>query len=173
MTTATDEKFTMSRVLAMTGAHKRQIDTWCDRGVLIPVPGTHDAGTGIPRQYTEDEVLIAAVLVQLKGVTIGQLKKIADEIRRKLLVKARDGWVGGQELNAAKIKAANSEPVWLVVASNGTDGGDDYRVGVVHNPGTTTWVETEAGGRGLSNYKRVYGFNLEQIWGRILRGEEN
>ena len=111
--------------------------------------------------------------MQLKGVTIGQLKKIADEIRRQLFVKAHDGWVGGQEFQAAKIKAANSVSVWLVVASNGTNSGDDYRVGVVHNPGTTTWVETEAGGLELSKYKRVYGFNLEQIWGRILRGEEN
>jgi hypothetical protein len=80
--------FTLSEVVAKTGAKRRAVQLWADGGVIESTPETDRAGTGIHRSYRECEVQIAAMLVPLAnmGVPIGVLRQIAGMIRPYVMV---------------------------------------------------------------------------------------
>jgi DNA-binding transcriptional MerR regulator len=76
-------RYTLSEVVARTGAKRRAVQLWSDGDVIRSTRDTDRAGTGVHRLYHEWEVLIAALLVPLAniGVPIGHLKQFAALMR--------------------------------------------------------------------------------------------
>src|SRR5689334_7794262 len=81
-----DRRFTLGRVVELTGAGRRAVQLWADGGVIQGAPGTDRAGTGVHRQFDERELQIAALLVPLAnmGTPIGVLRRFAEYIRGAL-----------------------------------------------------------------------------------------
>lgn len=79
-----EEIYTLSDLVELTGAKRRAIQIWTDRGVLTPVSGTESAGSGTHRRYKQQELEIAAILAPLSqmGVPIGHLGRVATHLRK-------------------------------------------------------------------------------------------
>ncbi len=83
---------TLSEVVSLTGAKRRSVQIWADRGVIRPVRGTEDAGTGVHRQFSIDEVRLVALLAPLShlGLPVGWLRYFSAEFRKALHRSARE-----------------------------------------------------------------------------------
>ena len=83
---------TLSEVVSLTGAKRRSVQIWGDRGVIQPVRGTEDAGTGVHRQFSIDEVRLVALLAPLSdlGLPVGWLRYFSAEFRKALHRSARE-----------------------------------------------------------------------------------
>lgn len=75
--------FTLADLVRITGAKRRSLQLWADRGALKADPGTDAAGSGVHRVFSKDEAIIACVLngFARQEVAIGNLVKVALGIR--------------------------------------------------------------------------------------------
>jgi hypothetical protein len=75
--------FTLADLVRITGAKRRSLQLWADRGALKAEPETNTAGSGVHRQFSKDEAIIACILngLALQEVAIGNLVKAANGIR--------------------------------------------------------------------------------------------
>ena len=84
--TAMTDSYTLSDVVKLTGAKPRTIQYWSLNGVIQCDPETQHSGPGSPRQYSEDEVVIAMIIngVARMPLMIGALKDISNKIREMI-----------------------------------------------------------------------------------------
>ena len=164
-----DSTFMVSEIVKLTGASNRWVQRWNDIGILRAQPETEGKGTGIHRRFSMAEVLIAAPLAQLGhfGMPIGEIKKVADEIRRQVIDSSEGGWrAESNALQTAWIKALGNEPAWLILAAR--HGGETGYHMVVELSDTLDF-DTERKGIGpLSAYNRLVVVNLLQIWRKCI-----
>jgi DNA-binding transcriptional MerR regulator len=87
------DTYTLSDIVALTGAKPRAIQLWADAGVLSPSSASGGRGSGVHRRFRHREVEIAAIIAPLSkmGVTIGHLKRVATETRKMKLWARRRG----------------------------------------------------------------------------------
>jgi len=78
---------TITDLAKLSGANPRSVQHWAASGILMPVPFTSGKGTGVPRLFVEQEAVIACIMVHLlnRQITIGEMRRIANGIRDKLL----------------------------------------------------------------------------------------
>lgn len=84
-----DETFTLSDLEKLSGAKRRSIQLWAERGAIIAEPGTEGANTGTHRQFSKTEAMIACLLhpFALRQMSIGELVKVGDALRNFLANK--------------------------------------------------------------------------------------
>jgi hypothetical protein len=78
--------YTLAQMEKVTGASRRAIQFWTDRGVLKPEKGTKQAGRGVHRRYSRDEAFIACIISALaeQKMAVTELFKISVTIRLNL-----------------------------------------------------------------------------------------
>jgi DNA-binding transcriptional MerR regulator len=78
----TDTLYTLTEMEQRTGAPRRALQFWTDRGVIYAAPGT-DAGRGVHRRYTRDEAIVGAIIhaFSLQRFTVAELARMARVIR--------------------------------------------------------------------------------------------
>ena len=88
-----DLTHTLSNIVDLTGAKPRSIQLWADAGVLSPISTSDRRGSGTHRRFRHREAEIAAIVAPLSrmGVSIGHLKRVANEIRKMRLWARRSG----------------------------------------------------------------------------------
>jgi hypothetical protein len=80
------DTYSLADLVEATGAKRRSIQLWADRRVINAVPATADAGTGVHRQFSRSEAIIACIIqaFALRQISIGELKDIAAVIRHEI-----------------------------------------------------------------------------------------
>lgn len=80
------ETYSLADLVNVTGAKRRSLQLWADREVIRPIPSTADAGTGVHRQYSRKEAIIACIIhgFALRQISIGELKFISMAIRAQM-----------------------------------------------------------------------------------------
>jgi hypothetical protein len=75
--------YELSDIVRISGAPKRSILFWADRGALKADAGTDGAGSGKHRLFSKDEAVIACVLHGLasQSMSIGHLVRAAEALR--------------------------------------------------------------------------------------------
>ena len=84
--------YTLSELVRLTGAKRRSIQLWSDAGILRALPETNRAGSGTHRRYRREEAELAAILAPLArmGVSIGNLQGFAQVFRMQPSLEGRD-----------------------------------------------------------------------------------
>ena len=79
-------EFTLSDLVQATGAKRRSIQIWADRGVIEPVSSTQNAGTGVHRLFSRREAIVACIIHPFaeRQISIGELKSIAALLRASI-----------------------------------------------------------------------------------------
>jgi DNA-binding transcriptional MerR regulator len=77
--------YTLAEMEKVTGAGRRAIQFWTDRGVLKPEG--KQTGRGIHRKFSEKEAFLACIIKALADnrMTVSELKRMADQIRKDIL----------------------------------------------------------------------------------------
>ena len=134
--------FTISDIIARTGAVERQVLMWADAGALMATPQTSRAGRGVHRQFVWREVEIAAVLAAVAPfrLPIGVMVEIGGIVRIGLaLGDAPPELVLGAALGWAFQAARRGEPdIELVLLPSGEDGHFSYFLNWPARPDATT-----------------------------------
>lgn len=80
------DTYSLADLVKVTGAKRRSLQLWADREVIRPIPSTADAGTGIHRQYSRKEAIVACIIqgFALRQISIGELKFISIAIREQM-----------------------------------------------------------------------------------------
>jgi hypothetical protein len=77
------DEYTLSDLVEVTGAKRRSLQVWADRGVIQPLPDTASAGTGVHRRFSREEAIIACLIHPFAShqMAIGELLIISRGIR--------------------------------------------------------------------------------------------
>jgi DNA-binding transcriptional MerR regulator len=77
--------YTLAEMEKVTGASRRAIQFWTDRGVLKPEG--KQTGKGIHRAFSPQEAFLACIIKALADnkMTVSELKAIADRVRKNIL----------------------------------------------------------------------------------------
>ena len=78
--------FSLSELAEVTGANRRALQFWTDRGVIFAEEDTEKAGRGTHRRYSISEASIASVVrgFAQRHISVGELVKISTSIRNNL-----------------------------------------------------------------------------------------
>ena len=78
--------YTLADLTQITGAKRRSVQLWAEAGVLQAAPSTERSGSGVHRQFSRKEAIIACIVhtFALKGVPIGRLLTISKGVRHSL-----------------------------------------------------------------------------------------
>ncbi|WP_407153909.1 MerR family transcriptional regulator [Bradyrhizobium sp. STM 3557] len=78
------DRYSIGDLVEVTGAKRRSLQVWADRGVIIPEAGSGNAGTGVHRQFSRTEAMIACLIHPFaeRQISIGELVTIAADLRR-------------------------------------------------------------------------------------------
>ncbi|MCC8961731.1 hypothetical protein H8A95_05195 [Bradyrhizobium sp. Pear76] len=84
------DSYSLGGLVEVTGAKRRSLQLWADRGVIQADRGTEDAGTGTHRQFSREEAIIGCAIRPFaeRQIAIGELKKIATALRSMMLLDA-------------------------------------------------------------------------------------
>jgi hypothetical protein len=96
-------KIGLSKMELITGVPKRTLQNWDLKSVIKCVPETQNTGTGKSRLYTEKEIAIALILVNLSNpsLPVHRLAVMAEDIRLILSIEP--------ELNGRDFREANEK----------------------------------------------------------------
>ncbi len=88
------QEYSLADLTRLTGAKRRSVQLWAEAGVILADPGTDRAGTGTHRKFSRQEAVIALVINPLAKlhISIGDLLKVADSVRRLFTGDDDDGW---------------------------------------------------------------------------------
>jgi len=77
----------LSDLVRITGAKRRALQIWADRGALRAEPETESSGSGVHRTFSREEAVIACVLTGFsqQEVAIGNLLKVSHGMREGYL----------------------------------------------------------------------------------------
>jgi hypothetical protein len=80
------DSYSLGDLTAITGAKRRSIQLWADRGVIEAFASTANAGTGIHRAFSRREVIIACVIHPFaeRQIAIGELLAISGLVRQSI-----------------------------------------------------------------------------------------
>ncbi len=80
--------YSLADLVRITGAKRRSLQLWADRGALQADAGTDAAGSGVHRSFSKEEAVIACVLdgFARQEVSIGNLCRVARGVRTYLRV---------------------------------------------------------------------------------------
>ncbi|MHC6150549.1 MerR family transcriptional regulator [Bradyrhizobium elkanii] len=72
-------EYSLSDLVEATGAKRRSLQLWADRGVIRPIAGTANAGTGVHRLFSREEAALACLIhgFAMRQVSIGELVSIS------------------------------------------------------------------------------------------------
>jgi hypothetical protein len=81
------DTYTVSDIVAKTGAKERAVLAWADALALIPEGGVYRPGRGVHRHFSWHEIEVAAVLTAVAAfrLPIGVMVQIAAAVRVQLL----------------------------------------------------------------------------------------
>ena len=163
--------FKITEVAELTGADRQWLQRWSGDGILRPEPEDEDdtAGRRAHRRFSIPEILICAPLVQLGrfGVSISQIKRVADEIRDQVIDSSGAAWSGEVPWRTAFENVSGGGQAWLIIASPHV-GDAEPRI-VVLNAGKLDFSEDWPGIGPLRAYPMLTVINLAQVWGRVFK----
>ncbi|MGY3550776.1 hypothetical protein ACVWZ4_006138 [Bradyrhizobium sp. USDA 4472] len=87
------ESFSLSDLVEISGAKRRSLQLWADAGVIKAARSTDRAGTGVHRQYSRDEAIIACIIhgFALRQISIGELLAISEAVRAMIFTSSHAG----------------------------------------------------------------------------------
>ena len=79
--------YSLSDLVEVTGAKRRSVQLWAERGVIRALKSTESVGTGVHRQFSRDEAIIACIVhpFALRQISIGELVNVAAAVRTCLI----------------------------------------------------------------------------------------
>jgi DNA-binding transcriptional MerR regulator len=93
------KNYSSREVAAITGLSARQLQWWDARKLIKPSVATHrtDAGGYTERRYSPVDLFELAVLADLRrsGVSVGNIRKLLDTLRRRFGIRLFDAIGGG------------------------------------------------------------------------------
>jgi hypothetical protein len=93
------DTYSLADLVEVTGAKRRSVQLWAERGVIRALAGTESAGTGVHRLFPRDEAIIACIIhaFAMRQMAIGELLRISEVVRFELRMErdAISGAVGG------------------------------------------------------------------------------
>jgi hypothetical protein len=121
------DSYSLGDLEKITRAKRRSIQLWADAGVIQAGRSTERAGTGIHREFSRDEAIVACIIrpFALRRMSIGELLFISGAIRttlfaqRPLIEAAIDGrgettltcwWEEGEE-EPASIRISSGKEI--------------------------------------------------------------
>jgi hypothetical protein len=80
------DEYSLADLVEVTGAKRRSLQIWADRGVIHPIKSTANAGTGVHRLFSRKEAIIACIIhpFALRQIAIGELLSISKLMRMYL-----------------------------------------------------------------------------------------
>lgn len=83
------DSYSLGDLRKITGAKHRSLQVWADKGVLQAERQTDRAGTGVHRQFSRREAMIACIIHPFaeRQIAIDELGKIAELLRASLLTQ--------------------------------------------------------------------------------------
>jgi hypothetical protein len=117
------DSYSLGDLEKITRAKRRSIQLWADAGVLQAARSTERAGTGIHREFSRDEAIVACIIrpFALRRMSIGELLFISGAIRttlfaqRPLIEAAIDG--RGETTLSCWWEEGEEEPASMRVSS--------------------------------------------------------
>jgi hypothetical protein len=81
------DEYSLADLVEITGAKRRSLQIWADRGVIQPIKSTINAGTGVHRLFSRTEAIIACIIhpFALRQIAVGELHQIAAIVRSALV----------------------------------------------------------------------------------------
>ena len=83
--------YTVADIIKATGAKRRTVQFWADKGIIRPTRATQEGGHGVHRSFTRDELIIACLIhpVSLgwrgdQTRSLGEMKELATALRHLL-----------------------------------------------------------------------------------------
>ena len=161
--------FRVTEVAELIGADRQWLQRWAESDILRPEAEADTAGRGTHRRFSIPEVLIAAPLAQLGrfGVSISQIKRVANEIRDQVIDFKGAAWSGEVPWRIAFDNALGGGQAWLIIASPHV-GDSEPRI-VVLNADKLDFSEDWPGIGPLRAYPMLTVINLAQVWGRVFK----
>jgi MerR HTH family regulatory protein len=177
--------YTVSQVAEKVHVPVRTIQRWCELEVLLPESGTRAGGKGKHRRLNHQELRIAAILAAMSERFVGthHFKTIAAKLRRSFFQPESKGVADEPFVNAhrGELFCEDERTPWLLLGFRvDAQGHEEYEVGVVNRPSSTTFAPQEGGGghatiqgRPLADFKTVELFNLKKILTSVLVEQES
>jgi hypothetical protein len=77
------EEYSLSDLVDVTGAKRRSLQLWAERGLIRAMEGTENAGTGVHRLFSRDEAIVACIAhaFAIRQISIGELLFICGGVR--------------------------------------------------------------------------------------------
>ena len=102
----------------MTGAKRRTVQLWAEAGVIVAARATERQGSGVHREFSMDEAMVACVVAEIArfGVPIGKLISVGFAIRRFLDPSTKTRLTIDAAFN-------NSRPVYMCLRIHRENGG--------------------------------------------------
>jgi len=96
------DTYSLADLVEVTGAKRRSLQLWADRGVIKPLADTANAGTGVHRLFSREEAIIACLVQPFAAhqMSIGELVIIGSMIRSQLILGRRPGDQGTRLVEA-------------------------------------------------------------------------
>jgi hypothetical protein len=177
--------YIVSQVAKKLHVPVRTIQRWCEIGILLPEPGTDAGGKGKHRRLNHQELQVGAILAAMaeRSVTTHFFEVIAGKLRR-CFFQPESTWVADEPFVDAHRRALFCEAErtpWLLLGFRiDEQGQEEYEIGIVNRPASTTFAPQESGGgnatiqgRPLADFKTIELFNLKKILTPVLVEQES